>query len=103
MGDLLRSHVATASMILPGACPVSQLEIASRLHGVDAELDSTPKASAPPSPRKPRAQWLKSSLLLGVTGMDQGCGEVKRPTYEAVKATITPESASARRDSSVKS
>ncbi len=45
----------------------------------------------------------ESSLLLGMTGMDQGCvGEAKRPTYEAVKATITPESASARRDSSVK-
>ena len=60
-------------MILPGVCPVSQLEITSRLHGVDAELDFTPKASAPPSPRKPRAEWLKSSLLLGATGMDQGC------------------------------
>ena len=46
----------------------------------------------------------ESSLLLGMAGMDQGCvGEAKRPTYEAVKATITPESASARRDSSVKS
>ena len=89
-------------MILPGVCPVSQLDITSRLHGVDAELDSTPKASAPPSPRKPRAEWLKSSLLLGVAWI-RGVGEVKRSTYEAVKATITPESASARRDSSVKS
>ena len=41
---------------------------------MDAELDPTPKPAAPPSPRKPRARWLKSSLLLGVTRMDQGRG-----------------------------